>query len=223
MFPKIPDVSVSNILEFCESLIQIKVCTRPEIMGNWLNPFAKKSQFPIYGGPSRVLNKFTVRSLLYAVQTHCHSLTCMQMFWKRTGLRGFARTLWQVIFTKTALVNKWNLFVFHVSFVSFRLDWNSTWLHLNLESSLPVETSARRTGVRSSFDEQKLLCHITWHKTDRQREHIIFLCSSWFCLFVVLVFPFDWSCCVWSEKKELDVSMWESREKQSFWHGIALV
>ena len=52
-------------------------------------------------------NEFTVRSLLYAVQTHCHSLTCMQMFWKRTGLRGFARTLRQVIFTKTALV-KWH-------------------------------------------------------------------------------------------------------------------
>ena len=29
------------------------------------------------------------------------------------------------------------------------------------ESSLPVETSARRTGVRSSFNEQELLCHIT--------------------------------------------------------------
>ena len=31
----------------------------------------------------------------------------------------------------------------------------------NLKSSLPVETSARRTGVRSSFNEQELLCPIT--------------------------------------------------------------
>ena len=58
--------------------------------------------------------------------------------------------------------------------VSTTFIWR-TWglLTGNLESSLPVETSARRTGVRSSFNEQELLCHITWHKTDRQREHCI--------------------------------------------------
>ena len=32
-------------------------------------------------------------ALRYAVQIHCLSLTCMQVFWKKTCLRGFARTL----------------------------------------------------------------------------------------------------------------------------------
>ena len=44
-------------------------------------------------------HEFTVHSLLYAVQAQKHLLTGMQMFWKRTGLRGSAGTLRQVIFT----------------------------------------------------------------------------------------------------------------------------
>ena len=55
----------------------------------------------------------------------------------------------------------------------------------NLESSLPVETSAQGSGVRSSFNEQKLLCHLTWHNTDRQWEHFPFPCFP--CCFVCLL------------------------------------
>ena len=51
--------------------------------------------------------------------------------------------------------------------------------------------------VRSSFNEQELLCHITWHKTDQQRELCLLFVScsvSCFvfcfrCLFVVFCFP----------------------------------
>ena len=58
--------------------------------------------------------------------------------------------------------------------------------------------------------------------SDQQREHLSLFLFLWFLvlfwLFVVFVFPCDWSCCVWSEKKEFDVSMWESRVKQFSWH-----
>ena len=83
------------------------------------------------------------------------------------------------------------------------------------------DIGSRELCVRSSFNERKLLCHLTWHETDQQREHMFrvlwfcFLCFL-FCL-LCLCFP-DWSCCVWSEKKESDVSMWESWMKQPFWH-----
>ena len=82
MFPKIPDVS--NILEFCEPLIHmfqhaIKVCTRPQTMGNWPNPFTKKCQSPIHGGPSRVLmSSLCVPCYMQCrlTVTHWHACKC---------------------------------------------------------------------------------------------------------------------------------------------------
>ena len=71
------------------------------------------------------------------------------------------------------------------------------------------DIGSRELCVRSSCNEGKLLCHLTWHETDQLREHYlpVFACCCFVCCVCV---SFDWSCCVWSEKKESDVSMWES-------------
>ena len=129
------------------------------------------------------------------------------------------RCFW-IHLVKTRFVDLWQQELFQQTFI-----WR-TWglLTGNLESSLPVETSAQGSGVRSSFNEQKLLCHLTWHQTDRGNTLSCFascfglLVCFFVALFVVFVFPCDWSCCVWSEKKEFDVSMWESSVKQFSWH-----
>ena len=149
MFPKIPDVT--NILEFCEPLIHmfqhaIKVCTRPQTMGHWPNPFTKKCQSPIHGGPSRVLmSSLCVPCYMQCrlTVTHWHACRCsgkeqVSVVLQEPFDKSSSQKLHSSNDTLTANLNckskehckHSNLFVFHVSFVSFRLDWNSTWLHL---------------------------------------------------------------------------------------------
>ena len=55
------------------------------------------------------------------------------------------------------------------------------------------DIGSRELCVRSSFNEQELLCHLTWHKTDRQREQIILLallfCVALFLCLLCFCFP----------------------------------
>ena len=98
------------------------------------------------------------------------------LFWNRVGNK---LVCWLV----AAGIVSTNLYLKNLRFVNWKPEIEFTsW-----------DIGSRELCVRSSFNERKLLCHLTWHQTDQQREHMFFGFASFVSCFVrcVCVSPTD--------------------------------